>query len=79
MHKLVSAVEKHRERIENAYEFFWKNPETGYKEWKGHKYLADEFRALGYELAEAGNIPGFYTDVVTGRPGPTVLVIGEMD
>ena len=79
MHKLVSAVEKHRERIENAYEFFWKNPETGYKEWKGHKYLADEFRALGYELTEAGNIPGFYTDVVTGRPGPTVLVMGEMD
>lgn len=79
MHKLVSAVEKHRERIEKAYEFFWKNPETGYKEWKGHKYLADEFRALGYELTEAGNIPGFYTDVVTGRPGPMVLVMGEMD
>ena len=79
MHKLVVAVEKHRERIEKAFEFFWKNPETGYKEWKGHKYLADAFRALGYELTEAGNIPGFYTDVVTGRPGPMVLVMGELD
>ena len=79
MHKLVAAVEKHREKIEKVFEFFWKNPETGYKEWKGHKYLADAFRALGYELTEAGNIPGFYTDVVTGRPGPMVLVMGELD
>ncbi|MBQ9843403.1 MAG: amidohydrolase [Oscillospiraceae bacterium] len=79
MHKLVAAVEKHAQRIEKALEFFWKNPETGYREWKGHKYLADAFRELGYELTEAGNIPGFYTDVVTGRPGPMVLVMGEMD
>ena len=79
MHKLVAAVEKHGQRMEKALEFFWKNPETGYREWKGHKYLADAFRELGYDLTEAGNIPGFYTDVVTGRPGPTVLVMGELD
>ena len=79
MHKLVAAVEKHAQRMEKALEFFWKNPETGYREWKGHKYLADAFRELGYELTEAGNIPGFYTDVVTGRPGPLVLVMGELD
>ena len=79
MHKLVAAVEKHGQRMEKALEFFWKNPETGYREWKGHKYLADAFRELGYDLTEAGNIPGFYTDVVTGRPGPLVLVMGELD
>ena len=79
MHKLVAAVEKHKEAMEKALNFFWKNPETGYREWKGHKYLADAFRAMGYELTEAGNIPGFYTDVVTGRPGPLVLVMGELD
>ena len=79
MHKLVAAVEKHAQRMEKALEFFWKNPETGYREWKGHQYLADAFRELGYELTEAGNIPGFYTDVVTGRPGPLVLVMGELD
>ena len=31
------------------------------------------------KLMEAGNIPGFYTDVDTGRPGPLVLVMGELD
>lgn len=79
MHKLVEAVPQFEKMMADAYKFFWENPETGYKEWKGHAYLADAFRALGYELTEAGNIPGFYTDVVTGRPGPTVLVMGELD
>ena len=79
MHKLVEAVPQFEKLMADAYKFFWENPETGYKEWKGHAYLADAFRALGYELTEAGNIPGFYTDVVTGRPGPTVLVMGELD
>lgn len=27
----------------------------------------------------AGDIPGFYTDIDTGRPGPKVLILGEMD
>lgn len=79
MHKLVEAVPQYEKMMEKAYRFFWENPETGYREWKGHAYLAQEFRALGYALTEAGNIPGFYTDVVTGRPGPTVLVMGELD
>ena len=79
MHKLIAAAEKHRERMLQALEFFWKNPETGYREWKGHKYLADAFRELGYELTEAGNIPGFYTDIDTGKPGPTLVLMAELD
>ena len=79
MHKLVEVVPQFEKLMADAYKFFWENPETGYKEWKGHAYLAEAFRSLGYELTEAGNIPGFYTDVVTGRPGPMVLVMGELD
>lgn len=79
MHKLVEAVPQFEKMMEEAYRFFWENPETGYKEWKGHAYLANAFRSLGYELTEAGNIPGFYTDLDTGRPGPLVLVMGELD
>ena len=79
MHKLVEVVPQFEKLMADAYKFFWENPETGYKEWKGHAYLADAFRALGYELTEAGNIPGFYADVDTGRPGPEILVLGELD
>ena len=79
MHKLVEAVPQFEALMEKAFRFLWENPETGYKEWKAHAYLREAFQALGYELTEAGNIPGFYTDVDTGRPGPMVLVFGELD
>ena len=79
MQKFIDAVDRNGALAKNALEYIWKNPETGYKEWKTHAYLAREFRALGYELVEAGNIPGFYCDLDTGRPGPTVVVMGELD
>lgn len=79
MKRYEQMVNKHRERILNAVDYFWKNPETGYKEWKTNKYLSEAFEALGYELTQAGDIPGFYTDVDTGIPGPTVAVMGELD
>jgi len=72
-------VTKHRQKILDALDYIWKNPETGYREWKTHAYLAEQFRALGYTLTEAGNIPGFTALVDTGRPGPTVAVFGELD
>ena len=79
MHKLIEAVPQFEERMAKACRYLWENPETGYKEWKAHAYLAAEFRELGYTLTEAGNIPGFYADLDTGRPGPMIAVFGEMD
>ncbi len=79
MKKFIQAVDKHAQRALDAMDFMWKNPETGYREWKANEYLLREFRSLGYEPILAGNIPGFYVDVDTGRPGPTVAVMGEMD
>ncbi len=72
-------VDKHRQKILDALDYIWKNPETGFREVKTSAYLEKEFEGLGYTLTRAGNIPGFYTDIDTGRPGPTVLVFGEMD
>ncbi len=76
---LLGCVEKHRQLIFDAERQIFLNPEPGFREWKTSAYLAQHFRTLGYELTEAGNIPGFYTDIDTGRPGPKVLVMGEMD
>ena len=75
----IAAVDKHRRLILDTLDYIWNNPETGYREWKTHAYLAETFRALGYQLCEAGDIPGFYTVLDTGRPGPEVLVLGELD
>lgn len=72
-------VNKVRELILDAERWLWSNPQTGYREWKAHHYLADRFEQLGYKLHCAENIPGFYTDIETGRTGPKVLILGELD
>lgn len=79
MSDFAKYVEKHRDLILDSLDYIWKNPETGYKEWKTHKYMKDIFEKLGYELIEAGDIPGFTAEVDTGKEGPTVAVFGEMD
>lgn len=72
-------VEKHKDKILEVERYIWKHPESGFREWNTTKYLAEIFENAGYTLEFAGDIPGFYTDIDTGRPGPKVLILGEMD
>ena len=79
METLMKIVESGRDLMFAAERHIWANPETGYREWKTTAYLEAEYEKLGYTLHKAGNIPGFYTDIDTGRPGPKLCVMGEMD
>ena len=79
MKYIEKAVDKYRKLILDAERYIWNNPETGYKEVKTSKYLETEMKKLGYNLVMAGNIPGFYTVLDTGKPGPEVLVLAELD
>ena len=77
--QLAQMTAKHRERIFETADYIWKHPETGYREWKTSAYMEKQFRELGYEPVLAGNIPGFYADLDTGRPGPKLAILGELD
>lgn len=77
--QLFAAVEKYRDLMTEAETWLWQHPETGFREWESSAYLAEAFEKLGYTLTKAGDIPGFYTDIDTGRPGPRILVFGELD
>lgn len=79
MSELSNRVNNHRELLQNTFDFIWTHPETGYKEWQTNAHLKEAFENLGYTLTEAGDIPGFYAEADTGRPGPCVLVMGELD
>ncbi|MBQ4098408.1 MAG: amidohydrolase [Clostridia bacterium] len=79
MGKLSKLVTKHEQLIRDAHAYFWANPETGYKEFKTSKYMEDKFIELGYDIVRAENITGFYTTIDTGRAGPTLLILGELD
>lgn len=79
MQILANAVEKYRSLILEAERYIWANPETGYREVKTSKYMQENFEKLGYKLTLAEGITGFYTCIDTGRPGPEVLILGELD
>lgn len=77
--KLFDAVESHKDLILAAEADIKRMPELGFREWKTHAYLKERFEGLGYTVTELGDIPGFFADVDTGRPGPKVVVFGELD
>ena len=72
-------VEAERERMREAERTIWQHPETGFREWKTHATLKQAMEELGYTLREAGDIPGFRAELDTGRPGPTVALLAELD
>ena len=79
MKHLIDAVDKHRELIFETEKYVWEHPETGFREYQTSKFMEDKFIELGYEITRAENITGFYTIIDTGRPGPTLLILGELD
>ncbi len=79
MDKIIQAVEKFRPLILEAERYIWANPETGYKEFKTSKYMEDKFTELGYDIVKPHDITGFYTVIDTGREGPELLILGELD
>ena len=60
-------------------DYLWAHPQTGYREWTASAYLAEAYCELGYTPTMAGDIPGFTADFDTGRPGPKIVVMGELD
>jgi amidohydrolase len=76
---LRTRIGQHRGRILAAEAFIWQNPETGYREAKTSAYMAERFAELGYAPVFMGGIPGFYADLDTGRPGPALALLGELD
>ena len=79
MDKISMAVDKYRKLILDAERYVWNNPETGYKEVKTSKYMEEVFENLGYEIIRAQGITGFHTCIDTGREGPEVLILAELD
>ena len=79
LERVISNVDKNRQLILDAERYIWKNPEIGYKEWKTTDYLVKAFERLGYQVTRPEGITGFIADLDTGRPGPKVAILGELD
>ena len=77
--KISDCIEQSREMIIATGEDIFNNPETGYKEFKTAEYMVNRFRELGFECMTPGDIPAVKVTLDTGRPGPSVAILGELD
>lgn len=72
-------IEHNKELMFEAFTYIWNHPEVGYKEWKTSRYLEKQFENLGYVINRADNIPGFTAEFDTGKKGPRIAIMGELD
>ena len=79
MKAIENAVYAARERILAAEKYLWAHPETGFREKLSCAFMKKQFEELGYTVTAPDDITGFYTVVDTGREGPEVLVLSELD
>ncbi|MBO7150002.1 MAG: amidohydrolase [Clostridia bacterium] len=79
MNNVTKIVEKYSDLILNAERDIWEMPEPGYFEYKTNAYMIKAFEDLGYTLTKAEDITGFYTTIDTGKAGPTLLILAELD
>lgn len=77
--EIFEKIDARRAEMEDVLSYMAHHAATGYREWAASDYLAALYEKLGYTLTRAGNVPGFYTDVDTGRPGPKILLFSELD
>ena len=72
-------IAQNADAIKEVGEHIWKNPEPGYREVKTSDYLAGKLEELGLPVRRNLALTGFRADIDTGRPGPVLAVLGELD
>lgn len=76
---ILQKTKKYLPHMVEAEQYIWSHPQTGFHEWDAHNYLVEKFLKLGFEVTEVGDIPGFYFDIDSGKEGPTIAILGELD
>ncbi|HWQ51443.1 MAG TPA: amidohydrolase [Terriglobales bacterium] len=76
--KILAAIEAGKSPVLETADFLWKHPETGYREYEGSRFVANKLRELGLTVKEF-DIPGCVAVFDTGKPGPNICIMGELD
>lgn len=83
MHNLKNKIRKiiadNRERIIAIGEQISHHPELGYREFKTSQLICDLLAELGLPVQKNLAITGCRAVLESGRPGPTVAILGELD
>ncbi len=76
---VANAIESKKEKLLELGNWFWKNPEPGYREYKTSKHAVNSLKALGLPVQENLAVTGFRAELDTGKPGPVLALLGELD
>jgi len=77
--RILECVDKRSDEIIELGKRIYDNPETGYKEFKTANIVAEKFHQLGVNFIQLEDIPGLKMTIDTGKEGPGLAVIGELD
>ena len=78
-HAVCQEIDRRRDDIFEIGSTILHNPELGFKEFKTAATVAKTFASLGLPYREGLAITGVKATISSGRPGPTVAVMGELD
>lgn len=77
--RIAAEIERRRDEIIALAEDILHHPELGYKEQRTAEVVARQFDKLGLAYRTGLALTGVKAKVSTGRPGPCVAVLGELD
>ena len=77
--KVASNIDSNAEDLIGIAKNILDMPEPGYREFKTSKYTEEQFNKYGFSNIEKVSMTGLKAVIDTGRPGPTVCVMGELD
>lgn len=79
MSQYLAQARKYLDAIRNWAEQIGSRPETGFREFETARYIREQLERMGYRTQSGTDIPYVAADLETGRPGPRICVMGEMD
>src|SRR5438067_1917296 len=77
--EIVTRIDARAETIVELGETIFRHPETGYKEFETAGRVQSALERLGLKVRNGLGITGLRAEIDTGRPGPTVALLGELD
>jgi amidohydrolase len=76
---LKESIDRNRAEIIRIGEEIFKNPETGFKEFNTARIVTDSFKELGLKFSALEEYPGVKATIDTGREGPGIAIVAELD
>ncbi len=77
--QVCAAIDAQREKIMEIGEWTLRHPETAFREWRTSAMVKEFFQSLKLPVREPLAVTGCRADLKSGKPGPAVALLGELD